>query len=47
MSGPLILIVGVTYLAIAVDLFIRSQSGLALAFAGYSLSNVGLYMAAR
>ena len=47
MSGPLILFVGVIYLGIAVDLFIKSQSGLALAFAGYSLSNVGLYMAAR
>lgn len=47
MSGSLIIGVGVIYLVIAVDLYLKGQGGLALAFAGYSLSNIGLFMAAR
>lgn len=47
MSGPLIMGVGVVYLIIAVDLYLKGQGGLALAFAGYSVSNIGLWLAAR
>lgn len=47
MSGPLILIVGAIYAWIAVDLMTSGKSGLALAFAGYAVSNVGLWVAAR
>lgn len=47
MSGPLIIGVGVVYLIIAVDLYFKGQGGLALAFAGYSVSNIGLWLAAR
>ena len=47
MSGPLILFVGLIYLVVAVDLFITNKSGLALAFLGYALANVGLWMAAK
>lgn len=46
--GPTLIIgVGVIYLVIAVDLYLKGQGGLALAFAGYSVSNVGLWLAAR
>lgn len=47
MSSVLIVGVGVVYLVIAVDLYFKGQGGLALAFAGYSVSNVGLWLAAR
>lgn len=47
MSGPLILIVGAIYAWIAVDLVASGKSGLALAFAGYSVSNIGLWLASR
>lgn len=47
MSPWLILLVGVIYLAIAVDLILSDKPGLALAFAGYAVSNVGLWIAAR
>ncbi len=45
MSGPLILIVGAIYLAISVDLFMNAKPGLAIAFGGYALSNIGLWLA--
>lgn len=46
--GPvLILIVGGIYSYIAIDLFCSGKSGLAIAFAGYAASNVGLYFAAK
>ena len=47
MAPWLILVIGVVYLAIAADLAWQGKSGLALAFAGYAFSNVGLYLAAR
>lgn len=47
MSAWLILVVGFIYLVIATDLAWKGQTGLALAFGGYALSNVGLYLAAR
>ena len=43
----LILAIGAVYLAVALDLFWQGKGGLALAFASYALSNVGLYMAAK
>ena len=39
--------IGIVYLIVAVDLFIRGNWGLGIAFLGYSLGNVGLYMEAR
>ena len=39
--------IGIVYLIVAVDLFIRGDWGLGIAFLGYSLGNVGLYMEAR
>ena len=44
MSASLIAVIGVVYLAVATDLIIKGQIGLGIAFLGYSLGNVGLYM---
>jgi hypothetical protein len=47
MSSWLIAAIGVVYLFVAVDLYIKGQVGLSIAFLGYSLGNVGLFMEAR
>ena len=47
MSGWLIAVIGVVYLVVAIDLYIKGQVGLSIAFLGYSLGNVGLFMEAR
>ena len=47
MAAWLIAGVGVVYLIVAVDLLIRGNWGLGIAFLGYCLGNVGLYLAAR
>jgi hypothetical protein len=47
MSANLIAIVGVTYAVIAANLYLSGKPGLALAFAGYSVSNIDLYLEAR
>lgn len=47
MAPALILIVGAIYSYIAIDLFWTGKSGLALAFAGYAVSNIGLFFAAK
>lgn len=47
MAPWLILIIGAVYLFTALDLLKNGQGGLALAFAGYAFSNIGLYLAAR
>jgi hypothetical protein len=46
-SGPLILFVGVIYAYCAADFLWSGKHGLAVAFAGYSFSNVGLWLASR
>ena len=46
-SPHLIAICGVIYLVVAVDLAVHGKTGLAIAYAGYAFSSVGLYMAAR
>lgn len=43
MAPWLILSVGAIYAAITVDLYVNGRPGLALAFAGYAISNVGLW----
>lgn len=45
MSSWLIALVGVIYACVAVDLFFKGQTGMAIAFGGYALSNIGLYLA--
>ena len=46
MSAWLIAIVGVVYTVVAVDLLLKGNIGLGIAFIGYALGNVGLYMEA-
>ncbi len=43
----LIAFIGVVYLVVAVDLLVKGNIGLGIAFIGYSLGNVGLYLAAK
>jgi hypothetical protein len=47
MSPILIAITGVIYLYVACDLAYHGKTALAIAYAGYAFSNVGLYYAAR
>ena len=46
MSAWLIAVVGVVYTVVAVDLLLKGRTGLGIAFVGYALGNVGLYMEA-
>jgi hypothetical protein len=47
MSATLIVLVGVVYAFISAQLYLSGKHGLALAFAGYAVSNIGLYLEAR
>tara|TARA_R110000823_G_scaffold97402_1_gene211612 strand:+ start:196 stop:342 length:147 start_codon:yes stop_codon:yes gene_type:complete len=47
MSASLIAVIGVVYLVVAGSLFMDGKTGLAVAFLGYALGNVGLFMEAR
>ena len=47
MSAWLIAIIGVVYAVVAADLLIRGNIGLGIAFVGYYIGNVGLYLAAK
>lgn len=47
MSTWLIAVIGVVYLGVAADLIIKGNIGLGIAFVGYSIGNVGLYIAAK
>lgn len=47
MSAPLILGVGLVYLVVAVDQYRQGATGMAIAWLGYALANVGLAMSAR
>lgn len=47
MSANLIAFIGVVYLVVSVSLLIEGKVGLSVAFLGYSIGNVGLYLAAR
>ena len=44
MSAQLIAIIGIVYLYVAVSLILKGQVGMGIAFLGYSLGNVGLFM---
>ena len=47
MSSPLILAVGAVYLFVAIDQARKGSPGMALAWAGYALANVGLAWEAK
>jgi hypothetical protein len=44
MSSTLIAIIGVVYLGVCIDLFLKGSLGLSIAFLGYAIGNVGMYM---
>jgi hypothetical protein len=46
MASWLIGIIGFVYLIVSIDLFRQGKAGLGIAFLGYALGNVGLYMEA-
>lgn len=47
MSAWLIAFIGVVYAVVAIDLLRVGNLGLGIAFVGYSIGNVGLYLAAK
>lgn len=47
MSAWLIVLIGVVYIVVAFDLLRKGQTGLGIAFLGYALGNVGLFLEAR
>jgi hypothetical protein len=47
MSAWLIAMIGVVYTIVAVQLLLAGKTGLGIAFVGYALGNVGLYMEAK
>jgi hypothetical protein len=47
MASWLIALIGVVYLLVAAQLLLEGKIGLGIAFLGYSLGNVGLYLAAK
>lgn len=47
MSAPLILGVGAVYLIVALDQFRQGSPGMAIAWLGYAVANVGLAMVAK
>lgn len=47
MAAWLIAFIGVVYMIVALQLMIEGKVGLSIAFIGYSLGNVGLYIAAK
>ena len=47
MAAWLIAGIGVVYLLVAIQLLLEGKIGLGIAFLGYSLGNVGLYIAAK
>jgi len=47
MSSGLIACIGVVYTVVAVDLIRKGQTGLGIAFIGYAIGNVGLFIEAR
>ena len=47
MAPWLIALTGIIYVWVAGDLAWSGRYGLAIAYAGYSLANIGLYLAAK
>ena len=47
MASWLIAFIGVVYTIVAINLLVTGKVGLGIAFIGYALGNVGLYMEAK
>lgn len=46
MSGWLIATVGIVYGYVAIEQFMKGNTGLGIAYTGYAFANIGLYMLA-
>lgn len=44
MSGPMILLVSAMYLYVAFEQYRKGDTGLGLAFFGYAVSNLGMFI---
>jgi hypothetical protein len=47
MASWLIALIGIVYTIVAAQLLVTGKTGLGIAFIGYALGNVGLFMEAR
>lgn len=47
MAGWLIIVTGLIYVGVAVDLAVAGKTGLSIAYTGYALSNIGLWLAVQ
>ena len=47
MSGPLIALTGLIYAYIAAEQFCKGNPGMGIAYFGYAMSNIGLYLLAK
>jgi hypothetical protein len=47
MSGPLIIIVTVIYSWIALEQYLKGNVPVAIMYAGYAFSNIGMYMVTK
>ncbi len=47
MTPILIATIGVVYFVVAIDLYMRHNLGLSIAFLGYAIGNIGLYISAK
>ncbi len=47
MSGTLIIITGCIYAYVAWEQFMKGSDGMAIAYLGYSLSHIGLWMSVK
>jgi hypothetical protein len=46
MSGNLIILTGIIYAYVGVDMFLQNNMGMSVAYFAYALANVGMYMVA-
>ena len=47
MTTWLIAVIGVVYVVVAIDLLQQNKIGMAIAFVGYAIGNLGLYLESR
>lgn len=47
LSGWLIAVVGVIYLAVAIDQYSKDAVGMAITYLGYAAANVGMFMLSK
>jgi len=47
MSAPLIAAVGVVYAYVSLEQFLKGNAGMGIAYFGYAVGNVGLYLLAK